>query len=186
MPPMNRLATLMLLGTSLALPLVAAAQNSTPARAKPPRAANAAPAAPAEPPAPLAAADGEQLLAASQVYIGRYDCEYGQILTVSRTAGQDGYVDGEILRRKATFKPVRSSTGAVRLEEVNSGALLLVQIPSKTILMDTKAGKRLVDACQHDEQKREAATAAAEGAKLGIDSPGQISVSGTATTRAKN
>lgn len=183
---MNRIATLLLLGTSLALPLAAAAQNSAPAKAKPARSANAAPAEPAAAPAPLAAADAEQLLAASQVYIGRYDCEYGQILTVSRTAGQDGYVDAEILRRKATFKPVRSSTGAIRLEEVQSGALLLVQIPSKTILMDTKAGKRLVDACRHDEQKREAATAAAEGAKLGIDSPGQISVSGTAAGRAKN
>lgn len=183
---MNRIATLLLLGTSLALPLAAAAQNSTPAKAKPTRSANAAPAESSAAPAPLAAADGEQLLAASQVYIGRYDCEYGQILTVSRTAGQDGYVDAEILRRKATFKPVRSSTGAIRLEEVQSGALLLVQIPSKTILMDTKAGKRLVDACRHDEQKREAATAAAEGAKLGIDSPGQISVSGTAAGRTKN
>lgn len=183
---MNRIATLLLLGTSLALPLAAAAQHSTPAKAKPTRSANAAPAESSAAPAPLAAADGEQLLAASQVYIGRYDCEYGQILTVSRTAGQDGYVDAEILRRKATFKPVRSSTGAIRLEEVQSGALLLVQIPSKTILMDTKAGKRLVDACRHDEQKREAATAAAEGAKLGIDSPGQISVSGTAAGRTKN
>jgi hypothetical protein len=183
MPPMNRLGTLLLLGTSFMLPVIGAAQNSAPAKAKPARPAAAAP---AEPPAALAAADGEQLHAASQVYIGRYDCEYGQILTVSRTAGQDGYVDAEIQRRKATFKPVLSRTGAIRLEEVRTGELLLVQIPSKTILMDTKAGRRLVDGCQHDEQKREAATAAAEGAKLGLNAPGQISVTGTAAGPAKN
>lgn len=179
---MNRLVSLLLLGASLVLPGMAAAQAQPATR--PARAANTAPAPPA-PSGPLAAADGEQLLAASLVLVGRYDCEYGQIMTISRTADSEGYVDAEIMRRKATFKPVRSTTGALRLEEVRSGALLLVQIPSKTILMDTKAGKRLVDGCQHEEQKREAATAAAEGAKLGIDSPGQISVSGTAAGTAR-
>jgi hypothetical protein len=183
---MNRLAALLLVGTSLVLPGVATAQNQTSARTKAPKSAHAAPAAPKQPSARLAAADSEQMIAASQVYIGRYDCEYGLILTVSRTAGHDGYVDGQVLRRKATFKPVRSSTGAVRLEQVQVGPLLLVQIPSKTIVMDSRAGKRLVDACQHEEQKREAATAAAEGDKLGLDLPGQVSAGGTEATPAKD
>lgn len=132
----------------------------------------------------LAEADPEQLLAASMVLLGRLDCEFDQKMVISRTPGADGYVDVEILRRKATFKPVRSSTGALRLEQVNAGDLLLVQIPTKTIVMDTKAGKRLVDGCQQDEQKHEAALAAAgDSNRLGINAPGQMQITGTPASK---
>ena len=40
------------------------------------------------------------------------------------------------------MSPVLSSTGAVRLEEVGRGALLVVQIPAKSIVFDQKAGQR--------------------------------------------
>ena len=42
------------------------------------------------------------------------------------------------------MKPVLSSTGAVRLEDTQ-GRALLVQIAQKSMLMDVKAGRRLVD-----------------------------------------
>lgn len=135
-------------------------------------------------PAPLPAADAEQLLAAAQVLLGQLDCELGQVLQLSRTPGHDGYIDGEVLRRKATFKPIRSTTGALRLEQVRDGDLLLIQIPSKTILMDVKAGKRLIDNCQQADQRKEAASAATGATDpLGIKAPGQIAISGTPSSK---
>jgi len=50
------------------------------------------------------------------------------------------------------MKPVLSSTGALRLEDVK-GVGLLIQIANKSMLMDTKAGKRLVDDCVHEKQR---------------------------------
>lgn len=178
---MNAFSPLTLVLASLLLPAAAQAQDKSTAKASKVAAARPA-AAPAAPPAPLTPADGEQLLAASMVYVGRYDCEYGQVLTVSRSNTDEGYIEAAIAQRKAVFKPVRSSTGALRLEEVRSGDLLFVQIPSKTILMDTKAGKRLVDGCQHDEQKKAALAAQNSGNTnaLGINAPGQIAVKGVA------
>jgi hypothetical protein len=172
---MSFIRTFVALAAGFALAGAAIAQ----ARPTPKTAAKSAPSS-----APLPEANGEQLLAASMVLLGRHDCEYQQVLVISQTPGANGYVDGEILRRKATFKPVRSSTGAIRLEEVRSGELLLLQIPTKTILMDVKAGRRLVDNCQHDEQKKEAAVAASgDGNRLGINAPGQISVTGTPASK---
>jgi len=174
-----------LLLAALTLPLGTHAQTRTPAKsaAKPSAKATATAAAAAAVTA-LAEADPEQLLAASMVLLGRLDCEFDQKMVISRTPGADGYVDVEILRRKATFKPVRSATGALRLEQVNAGDLLLVQIPTKTIVMDTKAGKRLVDGCQQDEQKHEAALAAAgDSNRLGINAPGQMQITGTPASK---
>ena len=50
------------------------------------------------------------------------------------------------------MKPVVSSTGAVRLEDVKGNALL-IQILTKSMVMDPKAGRRLVDGCVHDVQR---------------------------------
>jgi hypothetical protein len=50
------------------------------------------------------------------------------------------------------MKPVASATGAVRLEDTR-GRVLLVQIPFKSLLLNTQTGQRIVDACQHDHQK---------------------------------
>ena len=69
------------------------------------------------------------------------------------------------------MKPVRSSTGAVRLEEVGNGPMLMVQIPTKSMLMDTARGRRIVDACVHEMQAREATT---DTNSLGMNMPGQV------------
>jgi hypothetical protein len=50
------------------------------------------------------------------------------------------------------MKPVLSSTGAIRLEDVH-GQTLMVQIASKSMLLDVKAGKRLVDECICPKQR---------------------------------
>lgn len=130
---------------------------------------------------PPPAADEEQLVAAALTLFGQYDCEYDQKLMVSRNPTAHGYVDVAHGKRTFTMKPVRSPTGALRLEEV-SGSMLMVQIPSKSMLMDTKLGKRVVDACKSDEQRREVESANS----LGINAPGQIALDhNTTTTTAK-
>ncbi len=72
-----------------------------------------------------------------------------------------GYVDVNYQKKVFTMKPVSSSTGALRLEDVKGNTLLL-QIANKSMLMDVKAGKRLVDGCVHEKQRAAAAAAAAK------------------------
>ena len=62
------------------------------------------------------------------------------------------------------MKPVLSSTGALRLEDVR-GRMLMLQIANKSMLMDAQIGQRLVDGCVHEKQR--AATAAAAGQPAG-------------------
>jgi hypothetical protein len=50
------------------------------------------------------------------------------------------------------MKPLLTSTGTIRLEDVK-GQTLLLQILTKSMLMDTKVGRRLVDGCVHASQR---------------------------------
>ena len=180
---MKHLITLLLSSTALALAVPAVAQDKPapkPSSAKP----AAAPAKPATATARPAAvptlnvADPEQLLAASQAYYGPYECEFKQMLSVSKHQ-VEGYVVVTFSAKAYTMKPVRSSTGALRLEEVNNGPMLMVQIPAKSMLMDTVRGRRIVDACVHETQAKEVAT---ESNALGMNMAGQVD---TSCTKAK-
>lgn len=101
---------------------------------------------------PLPPADQAQLDAAERTHFGPYECDFKQSLDVSINPKTPGYVDVKFGKQVYTMKPVLSSTGALRLEDVK-GVGLLIQIANKSMLMDTKAGKRLVDACIHEKQR---------------------------------
>jgi len=118
----------------------------------------------------LPVADTEQLLAASLALVGAYDCEFKQSLSVTKHQ-VEGYVVTTFSSKAYTMKPVRSSTGAIRLEEVGNGPMLMVQIPTKSMLMDTARGRRIVDACVHEMQAKEVAT---DSNALGMNLPGQV------------
>jgi hypothetical protein len=118
----------------------------------------------------LPVADSEQMLAASLALVGPYDCEFKQTLSVAKHQ-VDGYVVVTFSSKAYTMKPVRSSTGAVRLEEVAGGPMLMVQIPTKSMLMDTVRGRRIVDGCVHEVQAKEVAT---DTNALGMNLPGQV------------
>jgi hypothetical protein len=127
------------------------------AAAKPaakPAAKKAAPAAKA-----LPAADQTQLDAAERVHYGSYECDFKQTISVAKNAISPGYVDVKFKNKSWNMKPSISSTGALRMEDVKGGALLL-QIANKSMLMDTKIGQRLVDACVHEKQRAAAEAAA--------------------------
>ncbi len=118
----------------------------------------------------LPVANAEQLVAASLALVGPYDCEFKQTLNVAKHQ-VDGYVVVTFSSKAYTMKPVRSSTGAVRLEEVAGGPMLMVQIPTKSMLMDTVRGRRIVDGCVHETQAKEVAT---DSNALGMNLPGQV------------
>lgn len=124
------------------------------AAAKTAKAAKVAPKAEA----PLAEADEAQLAASQRAYRGVYACEFNQTLDISVNPKHAGYLDVKWKKDVYTMKPVLSSTGALRLEDVK-GQTLMVQIANKSMLMDTRVGQRLVDDCQSAEQ-REAVAAA--------------------------
>ncbi len=145
----------------------------------PPAAAQTAPAKPAAKPvkpsakpatkkvvpveAPLAKAEGEQLAAAAMTHFGDYACEFDQAVNVSVTPKNDGYVDVRFKTQTWTMKPVLSSTGALRLEDVK-GRMLMLQIANKSMLMDAQIGQRLVDGCVHEKQRQASAAAALQPA----------------------
>jgi hypothetical protein len=110
----------------------------------------------------LPEADQTQLDAFKRAHVGEYQCELGQALTVSAHA-TPGYLKVDFKRYSFTMKPVVSSTGAVRLEDV-SGRTLMVQIANKSMLLDNKIGQRLVDECVHPEQRSAADAAKAASA----------------------
>lgn len=122
-----------------------------------------APAAKPVPPPPLLPplldATEDQLAATERAYLGQYDCEFKQTIHIALHP-KPGYVNVSWQKEVITMKPVLSSTGALRLEDV-TGRTLMIQIANKSMLMDTKLGRRLVDECLHPSQR-----AAIEAAKV--------------------
>jgi len=146
------------LAAALALTSVSAlAQQAAPAEKKP-AAAKKAPAkkAAAAPAAKtLAPASQEQLMAAERTYFGDYECDFKQTIQIAMNPKSPGYIDVAFKKAIYTMKPVLSSTGALRLEDV-TGRTLLIQIANKSMLMDVKVGQRLVDDCVHEKQRETA------------------------------
>ena len=154
------------------------AQTPTPAAKVAPKPRAKAVAKPAPPPPvllpPLFDATEEQLAAAERAYLGHYECEFKQSIVIAPHP-KPGYINVTWAKEVFTMKPVLSSTGALRLEDV-TGRTLMIQIANKSMLLDTKIGRRLVDDCLHPAQRAaiEAArlaraAAAAEAAASGIE-----------------
>lgn len=100
----------------------------------------------------LPTASTEQLQAAKYALLGTYQCEFGQSISVQPDTGNPGYMDVRFQKQQMKMRPVLTSTGSLRLEDL-SGHHLLLQIANKTMLMDQRAGKRVVDGCIHAAQR---------------------------------
>jgi len=94
-----------------------------------------------------AALGPEQLAIAERVYVGEIPCELNAHVNVAKDPAAPGYfqLDGKGFRYR--MSPVATSTGAVRLEDKEGGAVWL-QIANKSMLMDQKRGQRLADECK--------------------------------------
>lgn len=123
-------------------------------------------------------ASPDQVKASELVFYGAYDCEFQQSVNVVQSSKYPAYVDVKFGHGTWLMKPVLSSTGAIRLEDVH-GQTLMVQIASKSMLLDVKAGKRLVDECICPKQRE--LIAEANAARAGAEAPAVKAVIGAGT-----
>ena len=98
------------------------------------------------------AISASQLEIAQRVQTGRTDCEFNQNVDVDAVPEHPGYFRVAFGKHRYTMVPEETTTGAVRLVDRKAGAIWL-QIPVKSMLIDTKGGHRLVDACRTQVQR---------------------------------
>jgi len=102
-----------------------------------------------------------QLQIADRVLTGDAACEFNQTVSVLPISGQPGHFKLTYKQASYTVVPEETTSGAIRLEDKKAGIVWL-QIPSKSMLMNARAGQRMVDGCMHAEQR--AAVQAVQGA----------------------
>jgi len=88
---------------------------------------------------------------AGEVHTGRMVCELGNSVTVTPDPQQPARFIVQMKKNTYHMTPVETTTGAVRLEDAQAGAMWL-QLPNKSMLMNSKLGQRMADECQSDHQ----------------------------------
>lgn len=178
---MNRLALMSVACATLLLSTLPAAHANParkPAKATAPAKAAAPSAAPAE------ALSQGQLDVVDRVLTGAADCEFKQKISVEPVPAHRGHFEVRFQKARYVMTPRETATGAVRLEDTRTG-MVWIQIPAKSMLMDSRRGQRVVDHCLHSEQ-RAALTAVKQAAEsLGIEpAPAPPAPSATARNEA--
>lgn len=138
-------------------------------------------------PAPVVAPEPEddsplsedQHAAAARVHHGDAQCEFNQKVNLTPHPDKPGRFRLQFGKMVYNMAPEPTTTGAVRLEDKRAGVVWL-QIPSKSMLMNSKIGQRMVDACVHPAQLP-VANAAPAAAESGIG----IAPAAAATTAAR-
>ncbi|MEO7115033.1 MAG: hypothetical protein ABIZ18_04170 [Caldimonas sp.] len=158
-------------GALIACALVASSALAADAPAKAAKHAKSSRTAKATPAPVFAVPDAqpEQVKAAELVYYGMYDCEFSQTVNITQSSKYPAYVDLKHGKNDWLMKPVLSSTGAIRLEDVR-GETLMVQISSKSMLLNVKTAHRIVDDCMSAKQRE--LMAEAKAAKATSDAAG--------------
>jgi len=152
-----------------AVPAAEATKPPKPAAAAKP-AGKSARKAPAQPTLPQALP--EQIDAAGRVYYGAYECEFNQSVTIAKSEKHPAYADVRSGKSTWLMRPVLSTTGAVRLEDVK-GETLMVQIATKSMLLNVKTARRIVDECVSARQRELIAEAkAAKAAEVAASAAG--------------
>jgi hypothetical protein len=142
------------------------AKPAAKAVAKAPAAAVAAQ-APAAAEAAASGLNDAQMTMASQVLTGRVDCEFQQTVMVEPHAVNAGHFRVKYNSTTYNMVPEETTTGAVRLVDNKAGVVWL-QIPVKSMMMNSKAGRRMVDACAHPTQRMAVAEAQARAAQAAL------------------
>lgn len=88
---------------------------------------------------------------AGEVHTGRMVCEMGNAVTVTADPQQPAHFIVQMKKNTYHMTPVETTTGAVRLEDAQAGAVW-IQLPNKSMLMNSKLGQRMADECQSDHQ----------------------------------
>ena len=93
----------------------------------------------------------EELAIAERIHQGLLPCELGASVRVEADAAKPGYFNVQGKGFRYRMHPVRTQTGTLRLEDKKAGAVWL-QLANKSMLMDQKKGRRLLDDCAHPDQ----------------------------------
>ena len=88
---------------------------------------------------------------AGEVHTGRMVCELGNSVTVTPDPQEPTRFVVQMKKNTYLMTPVETTTGAVRLEDAQAGAMWL-QLPNKSMLMNSKLGQRMADECQSEHQ----------------------------------
>jgi hypothetical protein len=111
-----------------------------------------------------------QLRIADRVLTGDAACEFNQTVSVLPLEGQPGHFRLTHKNVSYTVIPEETTSGAIRLEDKKAGIVWL-QIPSKSMLMNARAGQRMVDGCMHAEQRAAVTAVEKAGAATGGRKP---------------
>ncbi len=122
-----------------------------------------------------------ELAIAQRVYQGKLPCELGAFVTLTPDVKSPGYFDVLLKSQKFRMFPVETSTGAIRLEDHQAGAVWL-QLANKSMLMSQKLGQRLADECKNPDQAVVAEMLIKNPAPSILDAP--IAVAALATIAA--
>ncbi|MBE2245062.1 MAG: hypothetical protein IAE86_20095 [Burkholderiaceae bacterium] len=98
------------------------------------------------------AINDNQLGIAARVLTGKAQCELDRSVDVEPLSEKPGYFQVRFKNVSYYMVPEETTTGAVKLIEKRSGVIWL-QIPTKSMLLDSREGHRLVDACTLAEQR---------------------------------
>jgi membrane-bound inhibitor of C-type lysozyme len=82
-----------------------------------------------------------------------YQCDLGDRLTVYKNAADNSYVNLRWRSKVYRLSREQTTTGAERYENKNDG-MVLISIPSKSMLFDSKKGRQLANECRNHEQMR--------------------------------
>jgi hypothetical protein len=93
-----------------------------------------------------------QLAIAERVLTGNAQCEMNQQVNVQPVTGKPGHFKVSFKNVSYAMVPEETTTGAVRLEDKRAG-IVWVQIPAKSMLLNAKAGQRMVNDCRQSEQR---------------------------------
>jgi hypothetical protein len=99
----------------------------------------------------------EEMAIAERIHQGVMPCELGASVRLEADAAKPGYFHVQGKGFRYHMQPVRTSSGAIRLEDKKAGAVWL-QLANKSMLMDQNKGRRLADECANAEQVAYAAT----------------------------
>lgn len=94
----------------------------------------------------------EELDLATGVHVGDLSCELGQNVKLHADPSTPGHFHLQTPEHRFLMRPVRTSTGAVRLEDRQQGAVW-IQLANKSMLMSQKLGRRLADECAGPAQR---------------------------------
>ena len=123
-----------------------------------------------------------QLTIADRVMTGTAECEFKEKVDVEKIPGHTGNFKVTYNHKTYVMVPEETTTGAIRLVDL-SGAVVWIQIPMKSMLMNQKEHHRLVDGCQEDEQRIAVQSMKNAGTNAGALAP-NVAPPGTADSSA--